>query len=141
MDSIISGLNKVVCRSESNGSTVSITNGTNTWTSEIVAGVASFMIPSVPAPAKTTYTITLGTYTRQIELGFGDSLDLTLDADHEPVDSGDINDLQDQIDDINDTRLTNAEVLAVRTLLNKLSGKNLVSASASGTTLYLTSIV
>ena len=142
MDTIIDGLNKVVCRTavENDGSNVTITNGTNTWTSEVVAGVATFMIPSMPAPAKTTYTVSLGTYSRQFELGFGDSLDLTLDVAYEPAIQADISALQDQIDDINNAILTAAEVAAVRALLTALNGKNLVSASANGTVLYLTSI-
>ena len=139
MDSVIDGLNKVVCRTAvgNNGQTVTIANSTNTYTSEVVAGVASFMIPSIPAPAKTSYTVTLGNYSRVIELGYGDSIDITLDADHEPAYQGDIDHLQDQID----AGLTAAEVAAVRALLTSLNGKNLVSASQSGTTLYLTSIV
>ena len=138
MDSTIDGLNKVVCHADTsfNGQNVTIANSTNSWTSEVTAGVASFMIPSIPAPAKSSYTVTLGTYSRVIELGFGDSIDITLDEDHEPATQGDISDLQDQID----AGLTAAEVAAVRTLLTQLSGKTLVSATASGTTLYLTSI-
>ena len=138
MDSVIDGLNKVICRTDvaNNGQIVSITNGTNTWTAEVVAGVASFMIPSVPAPAKSTYTVSLGTYSRNIEIGFGDSIDITLDAAHEPAFQGDITHLQDQID----LMLTPAEVIAVRALLTALNGKNLVSAASNGTVLYLTSI-
>lgn len=142
MDTTICGLNKVVCRTAllNNGQNVTITNSTNTWTSEVVGGIASFLIPSIPALAKSTYTVTLGAYSRDIELGFGDSIDITLDEDHEPAYSGDVSDLQDQIDAINNSRLTSAEVTAVRALLTALNGKNLVSATASGTTLYLTSI-
>ena len=138
MDSTIDGLNKVVCHADAsfNGQNVTIANSTNSWTSEVTSGVASFLIPSIPAPAKSSYTVTLGTYSRVIELGFGDSIDITLDEDHEPATQGDISDLQDQID----AGLTAAEVAAVRTLLTQLSGKTLVSATASGTTLYLTSI-
>lgn len=142
MDTIIDGLNKVVCRTavENDGSIVTITNGTNTWTSEVVAGVATFLIPSIPAPAKTTYTVTFGTYSKQFELGFGDSLDMILDSAYEPAIQADISYLQDQIDDLNSAILTAGEVLAVRALLTALNGKNLVSASANGTVLYLTSI-
>lgn len=142
MDTTIAGLNKVICRTAvlNNGQDVTITNGTTTWTSEVVGGIASFLIPSIPAPAKATYTVTLGTYSRDIEIGFGDSIDITLDEDHEPAIQGDISDLQDQIDAINNSRLTTAEVTAVRALLAALNGKNLVSASSTGTTLYLTSI-
>lgn len=142
MDIEIAGLNKIVCRTDlaNEGETVTITNGINTWTSEVTMGIASFMIPSMPAPAKSSYTVSLGAYSRVLEIGFGDSIDITLDEDHEPVYSGDISDLQDQIDDINATRLTTSELASVRSLLTSLAGKNLVSASASGTTLYLTSI-
>ena len=142
MDTTICGLNKVVCRTalSNNGSIVTITNGTNTWSSEVVGGIASFLIPSVPAPAKTTYTVTLDTYSRDIEIGFGDSIDITLDEAHETAIQADITNLQNQIDTINSTRLTTSEVTAVRALLAKLNNKNLVSASKSGSTLYLTSI-
>lgn len=139
MDSVIDGLNKVICRTAvtNDGQTVTIANSTNTYTSDVSGGIASFMIPSVPAPAKTSYTVTLGGYSRVIELGYGDSIDITLDADHEPAYQGDISNLQDQID----AGLTTAEVAAVRALLTSLNGKTLVSASQTGTTLYLTSIV
>ena len=138
MDSVIDGLNKVVCRTNvlNDGQTVTITNGTNTYTETVSGGTASFMIPSIPAPAKASYTVTLGTYSRVIELGFGDSIDITLDAAHELAYQGDIDHLQDQID----AGLTTAEVAAVRALLTAINGKTLVSASASGTVLYLTSI-
>lgn len=138
MDSVIDGLNKIVCRTDpsNNGQNVTISNGTNTWTSQVIAGVATFMIPSVPAPAKTTYTASIGTYQRDIEIGFGDSIDIVLDSDHEPAYHGDIVTLQNQIS----AGLTVAEVAAVRNLLAQLNGKNLVSATATGTTLYLTSI-
>lgn len=139
MDSVIDGLNKVICRTAvtNDGQTVTITNGTNTYTSDVLGGIASFMIPSIPAPAKTPYTVTLGTYSRVINLGFGDSIDITLDEAHEPAIQGDIDNLQAQID----AGLTVNEVAAVRALLTSLNGKNLVSASSNGTVLYLTSIV
>lgn len=135
MDSVIDGMNKVVCRTDAanNGKSVTISNGDNTWTSQVVDGVASFMIPSIPAPAKKSYTVTLETYSRVIELGFGDSVDITLDEAHEPAYRGDIEDIEARI-------LTASEVSAVRALLAAVSGKNLVSANASGTTLYLTSL-
>ncbi len=138
MSSVVDGINKVVCRTAvlNDGQTVTIANNTNTYTAAVSGGIATFLIPSVPAPAKTPYTVTLGTYSRVIELGFGDSIDITLDAEHEPAIQGDIDHLQDQID----AGLTVQEVAAVRLLLQKLTGKNLVSAASDGTTLYLTSI-
>ena len=151
MDIDIAGLNKVVCRSVE-GTEVTITDGINTWEKTVEDGVAVFMIASMPAPAKKTYTISIDGYTRDIELGFGDSLDLTLDEGHEPAFKVDVttlgtaveaalDNMQDEIDTINGwSRLTASEVASVRALLASLTGKNLVSASADGTTLYLTSI-
>lgn len=101
MDTNICGLNKVVCRAPSSsyaGRTVTITNGVNTWSGTIanITGVGYacvFMVPSLPAPAKKTYTVTLynsaGTspeYQRDIELGFGDSIVIGLYTNAEIAD-------------------------------------------------------
>ena len=99
----IEGLNKVDCflgssQSAYEGSTVTISNGNNTWSKEIVDGHAVFMIPNIPAPAKQSYTITLPNedpegdpvYQRTIELGFGDSVKIGLYEENEPADQGDI---------------------------------------------------
>ena len=101
MDTNICGLNKVVCRASSSsyaGRTVTITNGVNTWSGTIaeITGVGYacvFMVPSLPAPAKRTYTVTLynseGTspeYQRDIELGFGDSIVIGLYTNAEIAD-------------------------------------------------------
>ena len=153
MDIDIAGLNKVVCRS-TEGASVSITDGTNTWTKTVASGKATFMIPSMPAPAKKTYTISISgsEYTRSVELGFGDSLDITLDSLHEPAIKSDVSTLaasteeaigliQDQIDAITSAdKLSATELSKVRSIIEMLTGANLVSASASGTELYLTSI-
>ena len=151
MDTDICGLNKVVCRS-TDGTEVTISDGTMTYTQTVADGVAMFMIPSMPAPAKKTYTVSISGYSRSIELGFGDSLDITLDTAHETALKLDVASLatatesavgllQDQIDAINAwTILTPTEVASVRSLLASLTGKNLVSASSDGTILYLTSI-
>lgn len=138
MEDIISGLNKVICRTAvtNDGQNVTITDGTTTWTSAVVAGVATFLIPSRPAQARGTYTVTLGNYSRVIDIGFGDTIDITLDAAHEPAYQGDITYLQNQID----AGLTVAEVTAVRALLAAVNNKTLVGASASGTVLYLESL-
>ena len=86
---VVEGLNKVDCfvaDSSDNGKTVTISNDTNSW-EEVVSNLhAVFMIPNMPAPAKSKYTITLHTgdalaaaqYTRDIELGFGDSVKIGL---------------------------------------------------------------
>ena len=101
MDTNICGLNKVVCRASSSsyaGRTVTITNGVNTWSGTIaeITGIGYacvFMVPSLPAPAKRTYTVTLynsaGTspeYQRDIELGFGDSIVIGLYTNAEIAD-------------------------------------------------------
>ena len=168
MDVEIAGLNKLVCRTAAanNGKVVSVTNGTNTWTATVASTLASFMIPSMPAPAKTTYTVTLhngdataaALYTRYIELGFGDSVDITLDTAHEPATKGDIStasaSLQSQITTLSNslTALTSrvatvesrsttnaSNISTLTTTVNKVKGKTLVTASKSGTTLTLTS--
>lgn len=168
MDVEIAGLNKLICRTTSanNGKTVSVSNGTNSWTSQVVNTIASFMIPSMPAPAKTSYTVRLhdgnesatALYSRTIELGFGDSIDITLDTAHEPATKGDVataqSTLQSQINSLSSslsaltTRVTNVEskantnassISTLKTTVDKVKGKTLVTASKSGTTLYLSS--
>lgn len=165
MDVEIAGLNKVLCRTTTanNGKVVSVTNGTNTWTATVVSRKASFMIPSMPAPAKTPYTITLhdgnstsaaALYTRSLELGFGDSIDITLAESYEPATKADVSTaqsaLQTQITTLSNslsaltTRVTNVENKATTNATNLTNFKNnfknktLVSASKSGTTLTLT---
>ena len=101
MDTNVAGLNKVYCFTNSsshNGHTVTISDGVNTWSKVIDNLSCVFMIPSMPAPAKRTYTVTLyngdttaaASYTRQIELGFGDSLRIGLYTDDELVRNGTI---------------------------------------------------
>lgn len=101
MDTNICGLNKVVCKASSSsysGRMVTITNGVNTWSGNItnITGIGYacvFMVPSLPAPAKRTYTVSLynssGTspeYQRDIELGFGDSIVIGLYTNAEIAD-------------------------------------------------------
>jgi hypothetical protein len=131
MDTTICGLNKVVCRASSG--TVTITNGVLTWSKAISSGKATFYIPSTPAPAKKTYTVTIGGYSRNIELGFGDSLDITLDAAHEFAIKQDITSLQSQL-----TALA-TRVSALETKANVFKSRQMVTANKSGSTLYLTS--
>lgn len=99
MDTNVAGLNKVVCFTTSssyNGKTVSITDGVNTWTDVLDSLSCVFMIPSMPAPAKRTYTVTLhdgdetasAIYERDIELGFGDSVQIGLYANDENANKG-----------------------------------------------------
>jgi len=102
MDINVAGLNKVTCKSDSshNGRTVTISDGTNTWSGTIanITGIGYaciFMIPSMPAPAKKKYTVILknsagtGTeYSRNIELGFGDSIIVGLSENDEVVTKG-----------------------------------------------------
>ena len=101
MDTNVAGLNKVYCfttDSNNNGKTVSITDGTNTWLKVIDSLSCVFMIPSMPAPAKRSYTVTLhngdetqsALYTRTIELGFGDSVRIGLYENDEPITKGSI---------------------------------------------------
>lgn len=92
MDTNVAGLNKLTCKSDSshNGRAVVVTDGINTWSGTIanITGVGYaciFMIPSMPAPAKKSFTVKLknaaGTadeYTKAFELGFGDSLIIEL---------------------------------------------------------------
>lgn len=95
MDTNVAGLNKVVCfapDSTYNGKTVEITDNTNTWTQVIDNLSCVFMIPSMPAPAKKTYTVILymadnitPLYTRTFELGFGDSIRIGLNERFEIV--------------------------------------------------------
>ena len=101
MDTNVAGLNKVYCfvnTSNYNGKTVSITDGINTWTQVVADLGCVFMIPSIPAPAKRRYTVTLhngdssasALYTRTIDLGFGDSVRIGLYTNDEPVTKGTI---------------------------------------------------
>ena len=96
MDTNVAGLNKVVCiapqSSSYNGKCVTISDDINTWSGTIAnitgEGYACiFMIPSMPAPAKKRYTVKLYdsadttgsvTYSRVIDLGFGDSVRIGL---------------------------------------------------------------
>ena len=97
MDTNICGLNKVVCIDhalEHEGEKVTISNGVNTWEKEITDGVATFLIPSIPAPAKRPYTIELkDVYTTKIELGFGDSIVVGLDTAYEIATKGALEEL------------------------------------------------
>ena len=96
MDINVAGLNKVYCfvsSSSYNGRTVKITDSINTWTKTISSLSCVFMIPSMPAPAKKSYTVMLmnsaGTaaeYSRGIELGFGDSIKIGLFTNDENAD-------------------------------------------------------
>ena len=99
MDTNVAGLNKVVCfapDSAYNGKTVEITDNTNSWYQVIDNLSCMFIIPSIPAPAKKTYTVILhqgdastsSMYTRTFELGFGDSIRIGLHERYEPVISG-----------------------------------------------------
>ena len=102
MDTNVAGLNKVVCfgnTSSFNGKTVTITDGVNTWTGTIAYITDSgssfygcvFMIPSMPAPAKKRYTVSVNTsptYSRVIDLGFGDSVRIGLYTNDEEVKKG-----------------------------------------------------
>ncbi len=92
MDTNICGLNKVVCIDhalEHEGEKVTISNGVNTWEKEITDGVATFLIPSIPAPAKRTYRVDLkDVYSTDIELGFGDSIIVGLDKSYEVATKG-----------------------------------------------------
>ena len=96
MDTTVAGLNKVLCftnNSDNNGKTVTITDGINTWSDVLSDLSCVFMIPSMPAPAKRAYTVTLydgdatqdPLYTRTIELGFGDSIKVGLYSGDEIV--------------------------------------------------------
>ena len=100
MDTNVAGLNKVVCfvnDATYNGRTVLITDSVNSWTKTVSELSCVFLIPSMPAPAKRSYTVSLmnseGTaaqYSRQIELGFGDSVKIGLYENDEPVTKGTI---------------------------------------------------
>ena len=103
MDTNVAGLNKVFCfftDATHDGHSVTISDGVNTWEKELDENhTCTFMIPSMPAPAKRTYTVRLYNgdttaatlaYSRQIELGFGDSLRIGLYTDDEPVTKGSI---------------------------------------------------
>lgn len=97
MDTNICGLNKVVCIDhalEHEGEKVTISNGVNTYEKEIIDGVATFLIPSIPAPAKRPYTVELkDVYTTEIELGFGDSIVVGLDTSYEVATKGALEEL------------------------------------------------
>lgn len=98
----VAGLNKVYCFTNSsshNGHAVTISDGTNTWTDVISSLSCVFQIPSIPAPAKKRYTVSLynaatatgsAVYTRTIDLGFGDSIRIGLYEDDENVTKGSI---------------------------------------------------
>ena len=98
MDINVAGLNKVYCfvsSSSYNGRTVKITDSVNTWTKTISSLSCVFMIPSMPAPAKKSYTVmlmnaagTVAEYSRSIELGFGDSVKIGLFTNDENADKG-----------------------------------------------------
>lgn len=93
MDSTICGLNKVICRAlndSDNGKSVSITNGINTWTATVADKVAAFLIPSIPVPARKTYTVSFGEFSRDIQMGYGDIIDVVLADGYEAIVGADL---------------------------------------------------
>lgn len=86
---IISGLSRVMCyaiKEEDEGKTVSITNGSNTWSTTLVGGKASFLIPSIPVPARVVYTVTMeDEFTKDIQMGYGDIIEVYLDDSYDVV--------------------------------------------------------
>ena len=99
MDTNVAGLNKVYCFTTNagyNGKVVTITDGVNTWEKTIDSLSCVFMIPSMPAPAKKSYTVELhdgdatanALYSRVIDLGFGDSVRIGLYTTDENADKG-----------------------------------------------------
>ena len=101
MDTNVAGLNKVYCFTNSssyNGKTVSITDGINTWLEVLDELSCVFQIPSIPAPAKRRYTVTLhngdetqsALYQRVVDLGFGDSIRIGLYQNDEIVKVGSV---------------------------------------------------
>lgn len=98
MDSTICGLNKVICYAlseEDNGKEVKISNGINDWTATVSDQVAAFLIPSIPVPARKVYTVTFGDFTRDIQMGYGDIIEVTLAEGYENLVGVDALDLED----------------------------------------------
>ena len=114
MDNIVAGLNKIhcVCQAADNGKTVTVSNTYSTWTKELANNAADFIIPSMPAPEKKPYTIVLhngdasaaAKYTRTIELGYGDSVEVGLYQNAEPATKGDIASVESDLSSL-ETRL------------------------------------
>lgn len=104
MNSVVAGLNKVhcVCKAADNGKTVTISNTYNTWSKVLASNVADFILPSMPSPEKKPYTVSLmngGTvvYSRNIELGYGDSVVVGLYEAAEPATKGDVEEVEDDL--------------------------------------------
>lgn len=93
MDSTICGLNKVICYAigeEDEGKEVSISNGINEWKGVVVDGVAAFLIPSIPVPARKTYLVSFGDFSRDIQMGYGDIIEVTLADGYEDIVGADL---------------------------------------------------
>lgn len=100
MDNIICGLNKIVCHAinnSDNGKQVSITNGTNTWSATIADLTATLFVPSIPTPARKTYTVTLGDFSKEIPMEFGASYDVYLADGYDYVMEKDLDALEQSI--------------------------------------------
>lgn len=86
---IISGLNKVICHAlseEDNGKVVTISNGTNVWSATVENQLATFLIPSIPVPARKVYTISMGSdFVKDVQMGYGEVMDVFLDDGYEVV--------------------------------------------------------
>lgn len=111
MNPVVAGLNKLIitCKAADNGKTVSVTNGYNTWSKVLADNGASFLIPSIPTPERNPYTISLlddetEEYSRTIQIGYGDTVEVGLFEEDEPANMGDIGNVEDDLEDL-ETRL------------------------------------
>ena len=107
METVVAGLNRIHCHCNAadDGKTVTVSNTYQTWTKTLSSNACEFIVPSLPAPERKPYTISLMNgntveYTRTIELGFGDAVNIGLYEDDEPATMEDIGDVEDAIDDL-----------------------------------------
>lgn len=123
MDSTICGLNKVICRTlndSDNGKSVSITNGINTWTATVADKVAAFLIPSIPVPARKTYTVSFGEFSRDIQMGYGDIIEVVLAEGHEPIVGADLLTLDQMNAEGADLKYKGVEATGIKAIYDSL---------------------
>ena len=98
MNGNILGLCRVVCYDADNyysGKQVTISNGTNSWKATVTSRYATFLIPSLPAPARKTFSLSVSdgsshSFSTSFRLGYGDDKEIYLSSNYNPVYAKDI---------------------------------------------------
>ena len=86
------GLAKVVAlatKDEDNGKTVTVTNGTKTWTGTMADGKCTFTVPG-----KDRYTMRLGTYSKVVDISYGECVGVYMADGYDLVYQKDIDKLR-----------------------------------------------